>query len=233
MRVLQTPLLAVAYFSVATVLAEAAALGIVWAKGNLNSETGFQLLAIAYDVDLNAVWKRVKSEATPIREAQVSYDEVVESRAGAGLNLYLREMAADKGLNDIRELQSALEHERDQYRKLKDDFDQALEQLKQGAADQGLQDVQRQLVSATVQQAKDQMVRILDEPTIESETSMQFVVTILKAMPLDKRKKILSEFKEQELDQLHEILKRIRRGVPNVDLIRETRHQLEQFESQQ
>ena len=213
MRFLQIPLLAVAYFSVATLLAEAAALGVVWAKGNLNSDTVFQMLAIAHDVDLNAMWTRVKSEATPIREAQVSYDEVVESRSAAGLNLYLREMASDKGLNDIRELQASLETERDQYGKLKDKFDQALEQLKQGAADQGLQDVQRQLVSATVQQAKDQIVRILEEPTIESDTSMQFVVTILKAMPLDKRKKILSEFKENELDQLHEILKRIRRGV--------------------
>jgi hypothetical protein len=62
------------------------------------------------------------------------------------------------------------------------------------------------------------------------ETVKRDVVTILKAMPLDKRKKILAEFKsEEEAEKLHDILKQIREGVPDTALIRETRAQLAKF----
>jgi hypothetical protein len=56
---------------------------------------------------------------------------------------------------------------------------------------------------------------------------MQDIVKILKAMPLDKRRKILGEFKsEDEATTLAEILKEIRLGAPEVDLIRDTRASL-------
>ena len=77
--------------------------------------------------------------------------------------------------------------------------------------------------------AKDQILRILDVPAIEPDSSLQLIVTIIKGMPLDKRKKILAEFVNQDSERLHEILRQIRLGVPDVDLVRQTRKQLEQF----
>lgn len=230
MKLLRFPILILIYFSLATVIAEVGAVAVVWAKGNLNQDTGYQLLAIAHDVDLRALWEQMQARVQPIKEAQISYEEVREARTLVGLNLDLKEMAMEKGLNDMRQLHAALSGERQQYKELKDSFDLQLQQLRQGAADRALQDVQHQLESVHPKMAKDQLLRILDDPTIEPETSLQVVVTILKAMPLDKRKRILAVFKDaDDLERLHEILTQIRRGVPDVDLIRQYRSQLERF----
>ena len=80
-------------------------------------------------------------------------------------------------------------------------------------------------------QAKDQLLRMLDEAGPEElEKVNRDVVTMLKSMPLDKRKKIVSEFKtDEEAEKLHEILKQIREGVPDLTLIHETREQLASF----
>ena len=78
-------------------------------------------------------------------------------------------------------------------------------------------------------QAKDQ----LDEDARRSEDPnddpMEDMVRILKAMPLDKRKKILQEFKTpEEIEKLHEILRIIRLGGSDTELLQETRNQLQQ-----
>jgi hypothetical protein len=52
-------------------------------------------------------------------------------------------------------------------------------------------------------------------------------------MPLDKRRKILAEFKTpEEVEKFHEILRVIRVGGTDVQLLRETRAQLQQQGSQ-
>jgi hypothetical protein len=69
---------------------------------------------------------------------------------------------------------------------------------------------------------------MLDEDDeAEAERAMTDVVTILKGMSLDKRKKIIAEFKSAEDSmRLHEILKEIRLGEPEVSLIQGTRDQV-------
>jgi hypothetical protein len=48
-------------------------------------------------------------------------------------------------------------------------------------------------------------------------------------MPLDKRKKILAEFKTpEEVEQLHEVLRVVRLGGSDTELLQETRSQLQQ-----
>ena len=78
--------------------------------------------------------------------------------------------------------------------------------------------------------AKDQLLRMLDNRNLSRAASMQFVTKLLKGMPLDKRKKILAEFKGEDTDRLHEILQEIRRGVPEAALARQTRQQLQELE---
>jgi len=59
---------------------------------------------------------------------------------------------------------------------------------------------------------------------------MADVVAMLKRMSLDKRKKILAEFKDgADADTLSEILSNIRKGEPLASQIKETRDQLQQF----
>jgi len=223
------PLLTLIYLSVATVIAESAALTVMWTQGRLTQDRFLQILAVAYDVDLYSMRRELEAEAQPIKEAQVSYEEVVKTRSELTLDLDLREISSEKGLNDIRQLQNLLGQEKRQYDTVHDRFEQRLSELQLGAADLALQNVQHQLESVRAQLAKDQILRILDDPAIDPDSALQFVVTILKGMPLDKRKKILAGFVNQDSERLHEILRQIRLGVPDVDLVRQTRKQLEQF----
>ena len=125
-----------------------------------------------------------------------------------------------------------LEDERRQYDALKQEFDQRIENVRQGAVDEGLKEVQRQLESVDAKLAKDQILRILGNADIPPDTSMNFVVTMFKNMPLDRKKKIMGEFKTAEdRQQLNMIMSQIRLGVPDVEVIRQAREQFEAFNS--
>lgn len=175
---LRLPLLAFVYLSIATVIAESAVLAVMWAQGRLTQERMLQLLSVAYDVDLYSMRRELEAEAQPIKEAQVSYDEVIKTRRELNLDLDLREISSEKGLNDIRQLQELLSQQRVQYDKVKDEFDQRLNEIQLGAADQALQDVQHQLESVRAQLAKDQILRILDAEAIDPDSSLQFIVEV-------------------------------------------------------
>ena len=78
-------------------------------------------------------------------------------------------------------------------------------------------------------QSKDQLMKMLAEPKTPTSDPIEEVVRILKAVQLDKRKKILSEFKTpEEIEKLHEILRVIRIGGSDTQLLEDTRKQLQQ-----
>ncbi|MFV1966409.1 MAG: hypothetical protein ACC628_13380 [Pirellulaceae bacterium] len=231
MKMWSLPIAAFLCFSVATLLAQAAALAVAWARGGLTVDRWVQILAVAHDVDMAKMWREMQGQASSTIHEQVSYDEVLLARAQTSVDLDLREMAFDKGWIDIRNLESMLEQEKKRYSQLKQSFDQRLDQLRKGAVDSALQDVQRQIESIDPKLAKDQILRILDDEEIDPQSRMHFVVSMFKNLSLDKRKKILSTFRndDSELERLHQILRQVRLGVPEVTLIRDTRRRLEEF----
>jgi hypothetical protein len=231
MRLLRLPFVAFVYFSVATVLAEIAAVAALGARGGLTHERILYLMAIAHDVDLAALWKTTEKPPRPVDQEQISFDELLEARARQSVDLDLREMAADRGLSDVRQLEFFLEQSRKQYTQLRDSFDQRLGRLRQGAVDAPLLEVQRQVESVSPKLAKDQILRILEDKAINPETTMRFVVSMLKQMPLEKRKKILAEFKDDDMNRLHEILRQLRLGEPEVTFFRDTRERLKKSKS--
>jgi hypothetical protein len=221
-------------FSVANVLAQSAALAVVWWRGGLTEDRCVQILAIAHDVDTAQMWDNLQDQSRQRNHEQASYDEMLAARARMNVDLDLREMAFDKGWGDIRNLESLLEKEKKRYTQLKQTFDQQLNRLREGAVDSSIQEVQRQLESIDPKLAKDQILRILDNEALDPHARMLFVVSVFRNMTLDKRKRILSTFRndEPEIQHLHEILRHVRRGVPEVSLIRDTRQQLEEFEKE-
>lgn len=232
MKLFRIPILAAYYACVATVLAEVALLGVLWAKGGLTNEKAIQVMAVSQDVDLPAMRKRIEAAHRPIEVEQVSYEEVVKERKQVILDLDLREIALDKGLIDVRQLEFMLTRERLQYDSLKETFDKQVETLKMGETDLALQELQRQLESISPRAGKEQLMMIMEDPQFVPETALRIVVALFKNMPLEKRKKLVAEFKtEKEATRLHEVLTQIRLGVPDIDLIRETRAQLETFDS--
>ena len=72
-------------------------------------------------------------------------------------------------------------------------------------------------------------MKMLAESKTAGNDPMEDVVRILKAVQLDKRKKILAEFKTpEEIEKFHEILRNIRIGGSDTELLQETRKQLQQ-----
>ena len=96
--------------------------------------------------------------------------------------------------------------------------------------DESLLEVQRTLESLPPKQAKEQILKMLDNNNkIEREQTLRDTVKMLKAMASEKQKKILSEFKTPaESDTLAEILREIRMGTPEVDELRSSKAKLEQ-----
>lgn len=222
---------AILYFCCATVVAQVGAIGYLASQGVLTQDRLMKGLAALYGMNLNEVEKKTADANQPPPPEQPAFAEVIKQRALASRDLDLRETAVDKALVDVRALTAQLKTERERYDQLKQQFDARLAQLEQVFTDTSLQEVQRTLEVIQPKQAKDQILRMLDEADAdEQERVTRDVVTILKQMPLDKRKKILGEFKsEEEAEKLHEILKQIREGVPDTTLVRETRAQLAQF----
>lgn len=219
---------AIFYFCVATVLAEVGAIAVLASQGVLTKPRLMQCLAALYGVNLHELEKATAEANQPPPNETPAFEEVIKQRALASRALDLRETAVDKALVDVRALTAQLKTERERYDLLKQQFDARLAQLELVFTDSSLQEVQRTLEAIHPKQAKDQILRMLDDATGEDEERVnRDVVTMLKAMPLDKRKKILAEFKsEEEAEKLHEVLKQIREGVPDLTLIRETRAQL-------
>jgi hypothetical protein len=221
----------VLYTCVATVVVEAGAVGAMSMQGMLTRERLFQCLAALYGVNLREIEEEALSAAKPPLPQQPAYEEIVKQRALAARDLDLRESAIDKALADMRALTAQLKMERERYDQLKLQFDARLAALEEVFADTALQEVQRTLEAINPKQAKDQILRMLEEASPdEQEEVTRDVITMFKSMPIDKRKKIVGEFKtEEEAAKLHEILKDVREGIPDLSLIRSTRAQLAEF----
>ena len=126
-------------------------------------------------------------------------------------------------------IETQLKTESNRLDSWKQSFDKRLADLQTAATEAALLEVQRTLEAIQPKQAKEQIMKMLAEPKTAADDPMEDVVRILKAMPLDKRKKILAEFKTpEEIEKLSEILRVIRLGGSDTDLLRDTRGQLQQ-----
>jgi hypothetical protein len=153
----------------------------------------------------------------------------VQARVLSSLDLDLRESALDKSLGDLRTVELQIKTERERLDLWKQDFDKRLANLETQATDNALLELQRTLESINPKQAKDQILKMLEDPGSVEDQPLHDVVTILKTMPLDKQKKIYAEFKTpEETEKLAEIFREIRLGLPDSDLIRDTRRDLQQ-----
>ena len=227
-------------FCVATVISLLIGVAWLWMAGALTQDKLFRMAAIAHDVDIDKMRTELEESIRPKDKEQVSHNQIVSARLAESLDLDIRELAIDKALGDLRRLQDRLGKEQRRYDQMKTSFDSRLAELEAGARDEGILALQRSLVAMQPRQAKDQIQLILAEdpiplgPSGRKDDPMQSIVTVLKSMPIDKQKKIFGEFRSpEETEQLHEILRQIRLGMPESDVYGSTRSQLQQFDSNQ
>jgi hypothetical protein len=214
-------------FSIGTSISLVVLLAMLWWKGVLADERVLGMLAA-----LQGIKSTPPLETTAVvntEAEQPSLDQIRNTRLRASLDLDLRESAIDKSLGDLRTLETALKTESTRLDGWKKSFDERLARLQTAATDTSLLEVQRTLEAIQPKQAKEQILLMLKEPKTGADDPMQDIVTIFKAMPLDKRKKILAEFKsDEEIKKLAEILQEIRLGEPDAGLLRDARSQLQQ-----
>jgi hypothetical protein len=224
---------AFALFSMATVLAEAGLLAVLKDRGFLKMQTVQNLLIVAYDVPVRDIYEAMAAKAQPVKKEMVSFAEVQEARMLTLLDLDLRQMSSDKGLMDMRELGMLLDQETGRYSVVKNQFDQEWANLRKGASDTALRNLQHQIESLQPKAAKDQLLKILDSPDLPPDVALNQVVTIFKNMAVDKRKKIVEEFKTADSQRLQDILRQIRLGMPEVNVLQDTRVKLQEFRLQE
>jgi hypothetical protein len=213
-------------FCIGTVISLVVVGGMLWWKGVLNDERMYGML-----VALQGIKAPPPPQLTALdtHAEQPSYDQILSARLRASLDLDLRENAIDKSLGDLRTIEKSLQSESLRLDNWKRSFDERLAVLQNAASTESIRELQQTLEAIPAKQSKDQLIKMLSDPKTATNDPMEDVVRILKAMPLDKRKKILQEFKTpEEVEKLHEIMRVIRLGGSDTDLLQETRKQLQQ-----
>jgi hypothetical protein len=214
-------------FSIGTSVTLVVLLGMLWWKGALADDRMLGMLAALQGIKPPP--PEVKSKAVDPKSEQPSIDQITNGRLLKSLDLDLRESAIDKSLGDLRTLETQIKTESVRLDNWKKSFDQRVADLQTAATDAALLELQRTLEAMAPTQAKDQIMKMLAQPDSEGDQPMNDVVAIIKAMPLDKRRKILGAFKTPpEIEKLHAVLDEIRRGTPETELLDDTRKQLQQ-----
>ena len=228
-KLAKLPLAAFVYASVATILTQVLALGYLWMSGGLDEGKLFQVLAVVQDVDLAALQAQHDKTTSGDDAEQVAFEQIIQARALKNLDLDLREQSLEKGLVELRTLETELKSKGARNKALEESFKVRLAELQRENQEESMGRALDTLMQMKPKQAKDQLLIILDEDTgSEDAGGMQDVVTLVKAMPSDKLKKIVAEFRnEEETEKLAEILRQIRLGEPDSKVINDALSQIE------
>ncbi|MEO9595669.1 hypothetical protein [Rhodopirellula bahusiensis] len=207
----------VAMISTATCFTMIILLGYFASRGTLNVATLTKVIALFNGIDITGNQLRQIMQEGEDRE-QPDFDEILDARRRDGLDSDIKMRSQKEAANDIALQMAELKLQRERFDERRTSFDRSLEEIRKGAQDEGLQEVQRTLQALEAEQAKEQLLRMYDDEEIGD------VVSIIQAMPIDKRKDILAEFATpEEMDKLYEILRRIGGGMPTTGLIDEAR----------
>ncbi len=202
-----------AAFCVATVLTQIILFGYFLTRGVVNRETTTKVVALLNGIDISGNRLQQILRQSEDRE-QPDFDDILEARKMESYDMDLRLRSEKKFRDDLSVKLAELTDERERFDERLASFRRELEEIREGAQKQGLQDVQRTLQSLDAGQAKEQLLIMYEDERIDD------VVTIVQAMSTEKRKDILAEFvSKEESDKLSDILRRIGDGMPITSLI--------------
>jgi hypothetical protein len=200
-------------FSVATMLTQMILFGYFVTQGVINSDNSTKIIALLNGIDISADQFEELLRQSEDRE-QPDFDEILDARKTTGYDMDIRLRSQKEFRDDLTAMLANLREERDRFDTRLVKFRRELEEIRDGATNEGIQTVQRTLQSLDAQQAKEQLLIMYDDERIDD------VVTIVQAMSTDKRKDILAEFvTPEEAEKLADILYRIGEGIPTTSLI--------------
>src|SRR5687767_10434433 len=199
----------VAYFCIATVIAQAILVGHWWHSGRLDRAKLVRLAAVLQGMDVGKPpGAAPKSQQAPVVRS-VSLEDIEDSSAIRLRQLELREQALLNGLKQIRFERDNLSVEKERFDRVYEKFKDQLGKDKVEALAKGNENARQLLENIKPKQAKELIMKMLAAEEIED------VVTLFESMPIAKQAKIAAEFKtDEEAQKLDEILRRVRRGLP-------------------
>ncbi|WP_153559082.1 hypothetical protein [Roseimaritima sediminicola] len=198
---------------VATVLTQGLVAGVLASRGTLNAQTLTQIVALMNGIDITGRRLQMVIDQASGTE-QPDFSEILEARVHKSLDMDLRLEAQKRYSRELEEKLAELQAEQERFDVRRAEFFEKLDEVRSGVQTEGMQELTRTLQALAPEQAKDQLLRMMDDGRIED------VVNIVQATPLDKRTDILAEFvSEAESKQLEEILRRIGEGEPAKSLI--------------
>jgi flagellar motility protein MotE (MotC chaperone) len=161
----------------------------------------------------------------------LAYQEIRHYRSKMMLDQDLRESSLVGSADDFKNIDAQFSERRRRFERIRDDFEATMARLQGASTDQALNEVRETIKSLKPEQAADQMVRMLELSRTAGEARYRDdMVTILKTLPEGTQRKLLAEFKDEErATYLYEMLTQIRLGKPDIDTIRSTREQLQQY----
>jgi hypothetical protein len=221
-RLLRSTGTLLACFAVATLLAEAIIVGYLAMRWQLSREKLVQMLAIAQGIDLFAAHEEAIANQEEVPPEQPAYDDWLERRATMFRDLELREQALENALAMHKVERSRLAADERSFQQAQETFEARLAEAKAQAQSEGMETLTSILQSIKPDQAKDQILEMLDNDEMEK------VVVLLNGMMGSKRAKIIAEFEtEAENEKVSEILRLIGEGEPVASMADKTMGQLQ------
>ena len=202
----------------ATVIAQICILTLSFFRGNISKDSLVEVVAILNGINVQGAQLReamvsAKQAPTPV------YEDVVAERARETLELDARETSLNRLRAQLQTAQISLEEKIKQFDNRREAFEAKLKEIEKGNQDASLAEIQRLLEVLAPDAAKDQL------HTMQENGATKDVVTIVKGMTPEKRKKILAEFTtEKDKKLLSEILEELRKGEPMASLVNQAKN---------
>ena len=191
----------------ATVTAQLVGLVALSSQGVLTQEKLVRYAGVLYGLDPLDL-SPGKNPPTHSAAAGASPEDALADRVQKSPQITARQEVIRKGTDDIRSVVLGLRLKRERQAVARKNFESYLQQLEVENTVTALREIQVTLESLPANQAKDIISFMLTDSQADAEDdAMADVVTLIKAMPAEKLRKIYSEFNtNDERELLHRIL---------------------------
>ena len=153
---------------------------------------------------------------------QPSYDQFLTAQGLKARDLEQREITVRTNIQQFQEELNKIVEEKKRVQSVRDDLQAKLDELNTSASAAGAENVLQTLQTLKPKQAKELLAQRLAKGDID------VVVKLLSNMSDSKRAKIIAEFKTAtEMEQVGEVLNRIRQGQPTASMIDDSAKKLQ------
>lgn len=194
----------VGYVSTATLIALLAGLGYLWQTDRLNDQKVFRMMALFHDVDLHQLADAQRKTAEEVPPEEVSLEDALRRQQVMDRNFEAKLLSLRSGKQEFDHRLQQLKELINRYDRMAQDWQSKWKQQEELSTQQNLATVVGHLELINPLQAKEELLRWVDEGR------MNDAILLMSKMSESKLKKILQRFQsDKELTTLYEIHQQI------------------------